>query len=239
MTCDEGAFHEVQYDVLAEETVRFSADRGAVASWSPTGRGHPDGHHDLNTGFLQATLYDGVRQIGAAAYAGKLKVFDTGVYTDLLETYHLFGDPALRLNPLVDVAVEQVIDAPETPRRGDSVTITLSYTNSGPGTESGVMLTDLLPPMLVEPSLTYSGPATVTLQVGTMLVWTIDGIPPGASGEIAVEATVNSAWPESEVSFFNVARITPLSYDQDPYNNVTRVGVNLKSVYLPLIMKPN
>jgi hypothetical protein len=236
MTCYDGAFHQAELDALAEATVRLDG-KGAVASWSATGEGVAEGHDYLNEGFLQSVLSDGVRRLGVAADIGKAWLFAAGFSEDLLDTYHVFGDPALLINPLVDVAVGQTIQAPVDVVPGSPISITLTFTNAGPGVESGVVLTELLPVVLVNPSVTYSSAADITLQPGTTFVWRIDNLQPGASGEITIEAEVDAALSVSEVSFWNVARIDPVSYDQNPDDNVTWAGVNVKSVYLPLVLK--
>jgi uncharacterized repeat protein (TIGR01451 family) len=237
MACREGAFHEAEVDALGESVVRL-AGRGAVASWSATGYGVATGHHYLNRGFFQAALFDGVRELGAAADAGKAMLFATGWYTDLIETYHLFGDPALRINSLdvVDVSVGQALEAPEVPPLGDVVTLTLTFTNTGPDVAAGVVLTDLLPPLLVSPTVVYSSPEVLARREGITFAWTIDDLLPGAIGEIVLEATVDPHWP-SEVSFINEVRIGVETYDLEPRNNVAWIGVNTKRVYLPLILK--
>jgi uncharacterized repeat protein (TIGR01451 family) len=239
MTCREGAFYEPRQDALAESVVRLDG-RGAVASWSATGFGVATGHHYLNKGFFQAALSDGVRELGAAADTGKVQLFATGYYTDLLETYHLFGDPAMRLNSLdvVDVAVGQTIEAPAVPLPNDLITITLAFTNTGPDVAAGGRLTDLLPIELVNPVVTFTSPEVLAQQEGITFAWTIDDLPPGASGTIVVEATVDPELPSgSDISFFNQARIAVQTHDLQPRNNVSWAGVNLKPVYLPLILK--
>jgi len=236
MTCWEGAFHQAEYDVLAEATVRIEG-RGAVASWSATGEGVASGHDYLNKGFLQAVLMDGVRELGAAADAGKARLYATRYYTDLLETYHLFGDPALRVNTLVDVAVGLKISAPEAPVRGDLVTITLTFTNAGPGIESGVVLTDLLPSVLVTPTIVSSSPEVLAVREGITFAWTLDDLLPGAAGQIVLEATVDPHWPEPEVSFFNRAEIGVVTHDLVPQNNIAWVSVNPRKSYLPLVLR--
>ncbi len=238
MTCDEGRFHEARYDALGEAIVRLEG-MGAVASWSPTGEGTSDGHHYLNTRFLTAVLQEGVRELGVAADLGKMEVSYTGYYTDLIETYHLFGDPAMRLNALVDVAVGQAYDGPEAPAPNEPVTITLTFTNAGPSVESGLVLTDLLPAVLVNPSVAYSSTADITLEEGSAFVWTINNLEPGTSGQIEIHAVVDPGWPEPDASFINLVRIRALTYDHEPSNNVTWLGVNTKKVYLPLILKRN
>lgn len=238
MACREGAFYEATQDALGESVVRL-AGKGAVASWSATGNGVATGHGYLNKGFFQAALSDGVRELGAAADAGKARLFATGYFTDLLETYHLFGDPALRLNSpdVVDVAVGQEIDAPAVPLPNDVVAITLTFTNTGPDVAAGVVLTDLLPPVLVNPTVVFSSSEVLAQREGLTFAWTIDDLLPGAAGTIVVTATVDPDWPEPEVSFFNEARIGVETHDLVPQNNVAWIGVNLKSVYLPLILR--
>ena len=236
MTCWEGAFHQAEYDVLAEATVRLEG-RGAVASWSATGLGVASGHDYLNKGFFQAALQDGVRELGIAADAGKAEVFASGYYTDLLETYHLFGDPALRVHALVDVAVGLSIDSPEKPAPRDLVTMTLTFTNAGPGIESGVLLTSLLPSVLVTPTVVYSSPEVLSQREGITFAWTLDDLQPGATGQITLTATVDPHWPESEVSFFNSAEIAVRTHDLVPENNAVWVAVNPRSLYLPLVLR--
>jgi hypothetical protein len=243
MTCWDGAFHHVKegnFDgtALAEGMVRIDG-RGAVASWSATGQGVAAGHDYLNKGFLQATLYDGVRELGVAADAGKARVFASGYFTDLLETYHLFGDPALRLNSLdvVDVSVGQSVDALDPLAPGGAVTFTLAFTNAGPDVAAGVVLTDLLSPLLVSPTVIYSSPEVLAQREGITLAWTLDDLAAGVTGQIVLTATVDLEWPEPEVSFFNRAEIGVETHDLVPENNVALVGVNTEHVYLPLIMR--
>ena len=100
MTCMEGYFINPNpgssYTSLAETTTR-AAGKGAIASWSATGQGVASGHDFLNRGFLNALLTNGVSTLGEATQAGKQYLFSIGASPDLLDTYLLFGDPALRM----------------------------------------------------------------------------------------------------------------------------------------------
>ena len=238
MTCWEGSFHQAEYDVLAEATVRIEG-RGAVASWSATGLGIASGHDYLNKGFLEAALSDGVRELGQAADAGKARLSATGYFTDLLETYHLFGDPALRLNSLdvVDLSVGQLVKAPEAPGPGDVVTFTLAFTNAGPDVAAGVVLTDRLPPMLISPTVVFSSPEVLAQREGITLAWTIDDLLPGVAGQLVLEATVDPDWPDADISFINVAQIAADTHDLVRENNMAWVGINPKILYLPLVLR--
>jgi hypothetical protein len=98
MTCFTGFFHHPEYGTLDEELLRLDGG-GAVATWSPSGLGVATGHDHLYLGFYRAVFYDGQAQIGPAALAAKMYLYSqVPAYADLLETYHLFGDPALSLN---------------------------------------------------------------------------------------------------------------------------------------------
>ncbi|MEM7132617.1 MAG: C25 family cysteine peptidase [Chloroflexota bacterium] len=99
MTCLEGFFHEAQADSdsFGESIVRMS-DIGAVASWSPTGFGLASGHDYLERGLFLAVFHQDIYQLGAATTFGKMYLVANappGKYEDLIDTFVLFGDPAL------------------------------------------------------------------------------------------------------------------------------------------------
>jgi len=101
MTCHEGYFHEAEagFEAFGEANVR-TAGGGAVASWSPTGFGLAAGHDYLERGLFLALFHDGVQELGAATTQAKLYLLahaPAGRYDDLLDTFLLFGDPALRV----------------------------------------------------------------------------------------------------------------------------------------------
>jgi hypothetical protein len=103
MTCQDGYFIHPSpsgsdSSSLGESMVRASGG-GAVASWSPAGMGVASGHDFLNQGLYEAIFFDAVKQLGPAATQAKLHLYqETGSYRDLIDTYVLFGDPALELN---------------------------------------------------------------------------------------------------------------------------------------------
>jgi hypothetical protein len=99
MTCLDGYWIFPNRPSLAEELVR-AADRGAVAAFSPTGLGVATGHHVLQRRFYDAVFQDGVRELGAATLAAKLALYASGRHYDLIHTFTIFGDPALRLQVL-------------------------------------------------------------------------------------------------------------------------------------------
>ncbi len=114
MTCLEGYFHEAQVGrmSLSEALVR-KAGGGAIASWSSSGLGLASGHDYLERGFFISIFYNNLREIGAAANFGKLYLSiysPAGKYDDLMETFSLLGDPALRLRTIDSVPEQRAHD---------------------------------------------------------------------------------------------------------------------------------
>ncbi|HHS96528.1 MAG TPA: hypothetical protein ENK08_01290, partial [Chloroflexi bacterium] len=96
MTCFTGAFHRPE-PTLDEELILLD-EGGAVAAWGPTGLGVGTGHSRLSDGFFRAVFVDEVGTVGEATLAGKLRLAATGHNLDLLDTFTLLGDPALRID---------------------------------------------------------------------------------------------------------------------------------------------
>ncbi len=115
MTCYEGSFFDYQTpEVLAEASVRLAANpttgqtRGAVASFSPTGFGLVTGHDYLERGLMLAWFHNGIDRLGASVTFAKQHLVDeapVGKYLDLLDTFMLFGDPALQIKATEDVCL--------------------------------------------------------------------------------------------------------------------------------------
>jgi peptidase C25-like protein len=98
MTCFTGYFQHPEYGTLDEELLRLDGG-GAVATWSPSGLGVATGHDVLIQGFYDAVFTDGEGQLGPSILAAKLDLYaQAPEHDDLLDTYHLFGDPAMALN---------------------------------------------------------------------------------------------------------------------------------------------
>ena len=62
-----------------------------------TGLGVATGHVSLQTGFYEA-INQSQSNLGAATLAGKTKLAATGFHQDLLDTFTLFGNPALTMD---------------------------------------------------------------------------------------------------------------------------------------------
>lgn len=102
MTCLDGYYHypftsATGLDSLAETITRID-QTGAVASWSASGLGIMSGHYFLSTGFYQSMFYEGDQILGQAASAGKLSLWGSGSNLDLIDTFLMFGDPAMKVH---------------------------------------------------------------------------------------------------------------------------------------------
>jgi uncharacterized repeat protein (TIGR01451 family) len=241
MTCKEGRFQWPFSSLtgLSEALVRANG-KGAVASWSATGEGLAAGHDYLEKGFFEALFYDGVRRLGEAALEGKRNLWENGGgrYLDLIETYIILGDPALRINRLdyADVQVQKTIEAPAEVSPGDVITFTLTFTNTGPDTAEQVVLTDLIAARLVTPTVVFASPEVISQHLGVTFAWSITDLLPHTGGQVKIRATVDPA-AVPPVGFFNTAEITARTLDMYPANNKARAGVGIASVYLPLVLR--
>lgn len=98
MTCFTGLFQHPEYGTLDESLLR-QANGGAVATWSPSGLGIANGHDELHYGLYRAVFNHQVTELGAAIQSAQLYLYSQPAdHTNLLYTYHLFGDPAMSLN---------------------------------------------------------------------------------------------------------------------------------------------
>jgi hypothetical protein len=99
-TCYIGFFtHPIPgNEAVAESELRL-VNAGAVASFSPTGADIDTGHHYLNIGFFDYTFNNPAPVLGLATQAAKLNLYANsgGYYLELIDTYLLFGDPALQI----------------------------------------------------------------------------------------------------------------------------------------------
>ncbi|HID86077.1 MAG TPA: hypothetical protein EYP55_01710 [Anaerolineae bacterium] len=97
MTCLDGYFHHPQVDCLAEELL-LAEGKGAVAVLAPTSESLPGEQDVLAKALFEALFAGDAPTLGEAIMRAKRSLPDGGRgYEDLIETYTLLGDPALRL----------------------------------------------------------------------------------------------------------------------------------------------
>jgi hypothetical protein len=105
-TCLEGYYVDPHVQSMAEEMMRMP-NKGVIASFSPTGLDVATAHDHLAVGFFDALFdEDGelggpVTQLGPLTLHSKMNLYEdprAASYRRLLDTYLLFGDPAMHLN---------------------------------------------------------------------------------------------------------------------------------------------
>ena len=97
MTCLTGLFTHPKAESLAE-TLLWDASGGAVAVLAPTSLTLPGDQSLLSHALVKAFLQNPSTPIGELLYQARRQVpTDTQGALDVMETFLLFGDPALRL----------------------------------------------------------------------------------------------------------------------------------------------
>ncbi len=218
MTCYEGyyirASSTTNNSSFGESIVRKSGG-GAIASWSPTGLGVANGHDVINKALFRQVFLEDLITLGPATTASKLALAGMG-HNELVDTYILFGDPALQLATLpTDVQLTKTVAPATTLYPGDWLTTTLTFTNTGPARANNIVLEDVFPSMLLTPTLTYSG-ATAVRRPNTRFVWDVADLPPNTGGMITISARIP---PDFSGIFTDTAFLTTTSRDTVAENN--------------------
>ncbi|HNT78594.1 MAG TPA: Ig-like domain-containing protein, partial [Anaerolineae bacterium] len=110
---------------------------------------------------------------------------------------------------------------------GAPVTYTLTYFNAGPGVVSGVVITDLLPAAIVNPTVTST--PLVTPVVGTRYAWEVGDISPYMGGEIIIAGFLDTGLAGGLV-ISNTASVVGLTVDVNPANNHAEAALTVLNV---------
>ncbi len=130
MDCLDGYwFHPTQQPSMAEVFLR-TANYGAVATFSPTGLGVGLGHYALMEGFFGTVYQGGLWGLGEAALGAKINLYTAGYFRDMIQTFTIFGDPALRFPDPYGLNVSPT-SIEHTSEPGTQLTYTIQISNSG------------------------------------------------------------------------------------------------------------
>ena len=235
MTCLEAQFQVINGTAVSEKVVRALDDNGnpvgGVAAWGPTGLGVATGHMFLYNGFFEAVFHKGITRIGDAILYAKRKLYESDTpFKDLIETYTLFGDPALEIQIVrPDLHVTKDVSPSGGIQPGDLITYTVTVSNEGEATAYGVRITDTLPSALTPVGVDTSG-VPLHLETGTTYVWTTAEMPVGATARITITARVrNDVSPGTTV--VNTALASTTSAETDRADNRATVSVSVGSLY--------
>ncbi len=220
MTCLDGRFHEIGSDALAEILVRNPAG-GAVAAWAATGLGVAHGHDHLHRGFYRALYAEGEQRLGALTLLGKLALFtgdSLGVFHDLIDTFTLLGDPALRLE-LAPADLALVLEAGPTRPLGAGETLALRYRlrNLGPMPAPDVVVRIDLPPLQNLTAVGDTGP--LVIRAGRPIEVVVGNLP----AEADVRLTISGVVPTTPIEpLFTVTAEARSGWrDAEPGNNTS------------------
>ncbi len=241
MTCLDGYFHAAGISSLGETVVRAQG-RGAVASWSATGLGVAHGHDFLHRGFYKALFGEDKRVLGEAALAGKVNLYkgDTGgFFHDLIDTYGILGDPALRIaSDTADVTLEGHAPVP-SPSLGDTFDVTLDIKNLGPAPAPSTRVTVTLPANVTFVSAALEN-TPLTPASTQPLAFPVGDLSAGRSVHLHLFLRTDANHPPADLPFSLLARVGTTWTEARSDNNAVTVSVSLKPANLgvTLTVKP-
>jgi uncharacterized repeat protein (TIGR01451 family) len=123
--------------------------------------------------------------------------------------------------------------SPSSADPGDPITYVITYRNGGASTATGVVITDLLSPDLLNPGFTSSG-ASITRRGGTTYVWDVEDLSPGSGGIITITSQIRTdvttpAVVPNTAEFYSV--------ESGSFSDNAPIIVGGLKTYLPLILK--
>ncbi|WP_423226065.1 C25 family cysteine peptidase [Candidatus Amarolinea aalborgensis] len=228
MDCLDGYFDWPNRPSLAETMLEY-ANGGTVAHWAPTGLGVVNGHDVLHKGFFSAINSNGIKFFGGAVTVGRLNLAAQGGFPDLVQTFMMFGDPALRF--VAPASPQELrVSLSSTPGDvvgiGSAVTYQIRYANNGSIAAANATLNFTLPAGLIGANYSFSGPA-ISLRAGSTYIWDIPSIPIGATGIITVQAQVNPAITANQTPIITTATLRNRWTEPDISNNSARVRLDV------------
>jgi len=173
MTCLDGYSFHAGDQGLVESLLRV-ANKGIVAGFSPTGLGVATGHDWLQRGFYDSIFEDGLWGLGEAALSARLNLFLTGTDSDLIQTFTVFGDPALQIHNPYGIPQVTPASAVDAGTAGSIVTYSIQVTNRG-------LVSDRFAASVSGNLWQVTAPATAPVQPNsTSTLYASVQIPPGA-----------------------------------------------------------
>lgn len=124
--CLNGFFPGPKTQISIAEEFQRVQDRGAVAVWAPTALSYTSGHSILMKELYKAIFQDSQYGLGAVTATAKIDTYaQSKFWSELVETFVLFGDPATQLGVSSGSDVELSVISPNG---GEIVTSGSTYT---------------------------------------------------------------------------------------------------------------
>ncbi|MFQ5613515.1 MAG: hypothetical protein ACE5H9_15430 [Anaerolineae bacterium] len=140
-----------------------------------------------------------------------------------------------------DLAIAKTT-SPTTTILGQPLTYTLSFSNSGTYTATGVVITDVMSVSVTVNTVTSSGVTITDTGISPAYVWQVQDLPPSSSGIITITGVVTQI---ISGTIINTANIGANAIDANPNNNSATVETIITSpnepernkIFLPLLLK--
>jgi hypothetical protein len=217
LTCLDGFWNHPTYAQSLAEYFLTQPGGGAVATVSPTGLGVGSGHDLFAEGFFKAMLQSGEWRLGALADAGRLKLTSLGVSPDLVYTFTVFGDPALRVKNSYQMQAN-IANPVIAGEPGETYTYTLQVENTAPIDQSFIVsLEGLNWPYQIEPD-------QLTLTAGL-------------SGTIFISVEIPAGATRGSNLSFSV-RVQSTGDLELSKGLIAELNVNYLTVFLPITLQP-
>ena len=146
---------------------------------------------------------------------------------------HASGIEAVGAEPVIvrvadvpDVTLVKTVE-PSVPGPGQAVTFTLTFSNLGMEPATGVVITDLLPVALLQPTVLSSG-VPITARTGITYVWDVGDLTEGEGGIITITGVLSDALPAGTL-ITNTATITATD-DGNAENNTASAVMSVANL---------
>jgi hypothetical protein len=217
MTCLDGYWLYPGINSLAKVFL-ISEDKGAIATFSPTGLGVATGHDALQRGFFNAMNNKGEWELGEVSLAAKMALFAINDNFDLMHTFTIFGDPALQIATPNEGSLTPAT-AQDSGQAGESIQYGLQLKNLG-------LVTDTF-------TVTLSGNAWNA----SSTKYVIGPLAPSASSSFNI--TVNIP-PSAQVNDMDVLIVQATSSSDNFKTDTSQLTTTVDSykTYIPIIIGP-
>ncbi len=125
-----------------------------------------------------------------------------------------------------DVTIAKAVE-PTTPAPGEAVTFTLTFSNLGAQTATGIVITDVMPTLITDLHVITSG-AIITPQGGTPYAWKVADLAHDEGGIITITGVLSESVAEGTL-ITNTAIITAAA-DGNPSNNSASVVMQVANL---------
>ncbi len=125
-----------------------------------------------------------------------------------------------------DLSISKAL-TPARATAGDTVTFTLTYSNAGPDSATGVVITDVIPVSITNSIVISSGPTLQQVPAVPGFAWAVQGaLAPDVTGVITVVGTLAGSLTAPE-AITNSAQITSGLLDMVPGNNTSAAALDV------------